>query len=191
MLATGGTAGETPADVSFERAYWDGKSPAQAAAHVRAALRAWKPAPVVKPPTCTSPLTTVSGWWVGNSDPAEGCIRLRKQSPGVYGVEFVADGHEGGWHMHRTATLSRGVLDLSGPLLDYELPPYGRIYAMVVGKERWLVPETAIKGVREAIRRNGCESLPWAVPSALLYAPADSRNQEACEALLRWSPPKQ
>jgi hypothetical protein len=130
-----------------------------------------------------SPLTSVAGFWVGSADPAMGCIRFTKSTSG-YAVLFQADGHEGGWRMRRTAKLRSGTIEFSGPLLDYELPPYGRMYALAIGSERWLVPETTLGDVSKVLAKHGCESLPPERVIGILYEPANGDNLEFCRDLL-------
>jgi hypothetical protein len=86
--------------------------------------------------------------------------------------------------MRRTATLTSGKLEFSGPLLDYELPPYGRMYALVVGSEHWLVPETALGDVSGILAKRGCQSLPPNGVDGILYEPANSDNEAWCRDML-------
>ena len=175
---------QAPIDQSFDRAYWNGESHAQAAARVTKALRQWKPLPAAKRPACVAPLTSVSGYWVGSVDPAMGCIRFTKQHSGGYAVLFKADGHEGGWRLRRTATLTSGILEFSGPVLDYERPPYARMYALAVGSERRLVPETTLGEVSGLLAKRGCKSLPPNLVDGILYEPANRDNEDWCRDML-------
>jgi hypothetical protein len=182
--------GQEAVDRSFDHAYWTNESAAQAASRVTKALRQWKPLPAAKLSACVTPLTSVSGFWVGSADPAMGCIQVRQQTSGGYSVLFQADGHEGGWRMRRKATLSAGMLEFSGPLLDYELPPYGRMYAVAVGSERWLVPETTLGAVSGVLAKRGCRALPPNWVTGILYEPANRDNEDWCRELLGLTPAK-
>jgi hypothetical protein len=177
-------------DRSFDHAYWSNESPAQAATRVRTALREWKPLPIAKLPACALPLKSVSGFWVGSDDPAMGCLRITKGPAAGYAVLFQADGHNGGWRMRRTATLTSGMLAFSGPVLDYELPPYARMYALSVGQERWLVPETTLGDVSALLAKRGCASLPPNEINGILYEPAKGDNESWCRDMLGLSADK-
>jgi hypothetical protein len=184
LLISTDAPAQVSSDRSFDRAYWTNASPSQAASRVRKALRPWKPLPVAKPPACVSPLTSVSGFWVGSADPAMGCIRITMHRTGQYTILFQADGHEGGWRMRRTATFNSGILEFSGPLLDYELPPYCRMYAVAVGSEPWLVPETTLGEVSGVLAKRGCRSLAPEWVNGILYEPAKGDNEAWCRELL-------
>jgi hypothetical protein len=75
-------------------------------------------------------------------------------------------------------------------LLDYELPPYARMYALAVGNERWLVPETTLGDVSGVLAKRGCESLPPNWVDGILYEPANRDNEDWCREMLGLTPGK-
>jgi hypothetical protein len=173
-------------DVSVASASWEGKTKAQARAHVGSLLRRW-----VRPqsssnaiPSCFVRPATIAGYWIGGGDPGS-CLHIGPEGRGQYSVVLLADSHEAQWRLERRATFANGAARLSGPIMDTDLVPFDALYPVASGDRTFLVSGSALGELRAFVERKGCAEVSEQWLSHTLWIPARPDAQAYCHDMLR------